>query len=224
MRNTKSARAFLSLGATLIAVIFSGQSLAGISGVEVAGISGGDRYGISGGDRQGISGGDRYGISGGDRQGISGGDRYGISGGDRYGISGGDFRVLAGPIDSIDHTNGAFESMGQVVLASQRMLSSMQVGDYVSVQGSIISSGWYFADSVSVSDQRYVAGSTKVFIAGKLSSINTSKGTAQMGGLTIDYTSSLGSSRAPSGSMWSFAGIRSSSSGTMISDRTAGIR
>jgi hypothetical protein len=92
------------------------------------------------------------GISGGDVAGISGGDVFGISGGDVAGISGGD-RVLAGPIDAIDQVNGIFESMGQVVMASQSMLSTMRVGDFVEVGGSVISSGWYYADTVSVSTE-----------------------------------------------------------------------
>jgi hypothetical protein len=112
--------------------------------------------------------------------------------------------------------------MGQIVMASQHMLSGMQVGDYITVEGSVISSGWYYADAVEVSDQVYVAGSTEVFVAGLISSVNASNGTAQMGDLTIDYTPSLGGNAAPSGVMWSFHGTRPSQSGKMISHRTAG--
>jgi hypothetical protein len=102
------------------------------------------------------------------------------------------------------------------------MLQSMQVGDYITVEGSVISSGWYYADAVAVSDQAYVPGSTEVFVAGLISSVNALNGTAQIGALTIDYTSSLGGSDAPSGAMWSFHGIRPSQGGKMISNRTVG--
>jgi hypothetical protein len=248
MRNAKSARVLMTLGATLIAVITSSQSFAGISGGDAAGISGGDVSGISGGDAAGISGGDVsgisggdtagisggdvlgisggdvFGISGGDAAGISGGDVFGISGGDAAGISGGDNNVLAGPIDSIDRINGVFGSMGQVVMASQDMLSSMRVGDFVTVGGTAISSGWYYADTVSVSDQSYVPGATEVFISGLMSSVDFMNGTAQMGDLTIDYTASLGSSAAPSGDTWSFHGTRPSLGGSMISTRTEGVQ
>jgi hypothetical protein len=259
MRDARSARVNSILGATLIAVIYSSQSYAGISGGDVlgisggdvagisggdvlgisggdvAGISGGDVFGISGGDVAGISGGDVFGISGGDVAGISGGDVLGISGGDVAGISGGDVfgisggdvagisggdRVLAGPIDAIDQVNGIFESMGQVVMASQSMLSTMRVGDFVEVGGSVISSGWYYADTVSVSTERYVPGATEVFVTGMLSSLDTLNGRAQMGGLMIDYTASLGSDRAPTGDMWSFRGTLPASNGMMISSRT----
>jgi len=150
MRNAKSARGLMTLGATLIAVITSSQSFAGITGGDAAGITGGDALGITGGDAAGITG----------------GDVLGITGGDAAGITGGDSTILAGPVDSIDRINGVFGSMGQIVMASQAMLSGMQVGDYVTVGGTAISSGWYFADTVSVSDLSYVPGSTEVFISG----------------------------------------------------------
>ena len=107
-------------------------------------------------------------------------------------------------------------------MSSQEMLLGMQVGDYVTVEGSVITSGWYYADAVDVSNQPYVAGSTEVLVSGKISSVNQMNGTAQMGGLTIDYTPSLGDSDAPSDTMWSFRGTRPSQGGMMISDRSAG--
>ena len=242
MYMAKSARAFVALGATLVAVTMplssladsstsklsgiSGGDVAGISGGDVLGISGGDVLGISGGDVLGISGGDVLGISGGDVLGISGGDVLGISGGDVLGISGGDVLgisggvLLAGPVDSIDRTNRVFESMGQVVMASQSMLAGMRVGDYVSVNGSIVAQGWLYADDVFVSDELYVPGATEVLVSGMLTSVNLQNGTARMGRLTIDYTPSLGSVAAPSRALWSFRGIMPSEHGLMISERS----
>ncbi len=199
----------------------SGGDVTGISGGDVLGISGGDVTGISGGDVLGISGGDVAGISGGDVLGISGGDVTGISGGDVTGISGGDTRLLSGPVDSIDSTNGVFESMGQIVMASQGMLAGMSVGDYVSVAGSVVSPGWLYADQVTVSTERYVPGATEVFVTGMLSSVDLARGTAQMGSLTIDYTSSLGSGFAPSSAMWSFSGTIPAVRGIMLSDKSS---
>ena len=198
----------------------SGGDGLGISGGDGLGISGGDGLGISGGDGLGISGGDILGISGGDGLGISGGDVVGISGGDVLGISGGDVTVLSGPVDSIDRINGVFESMGQIVMASQGMLADMRVGDYVSVNGSVVAPGWLYADGLSVAGTRYVPGSTEVFVSGMLSSVDLRNGTAQMGELTIDYTSSLGNAVAPAGAMWSFRGTRPASDGPMISNRS----
>ena len=228
MRKARGARVYATLGATLIVmnipnIAFADTSTSGangISGGDVQSLSGAGLLGISGGDVLGISGGDVFGISGGDVLGISGGDVFGISGGDVHGISGGDRLLLAGPVTSVDRMNGVFESMGQIVMASQSMLTGIRVGDYVSVDGSIVSPGWLYADAVSVSANRYVPGSTEVFVSGMLSSINARYGTARMGNLTIDYTSSLGSSDAPSGLMWSFVGTQPSTSGVMISDRS----
>ncbi len=108
-------------------------------------------------------------------------------------------------------------------MASPGMLSSMQVGDFVTVGGSIVGPGWMYADAVEVSTQPYVPGSTEVFVTGMLSNVNVLDGTAQMGGLQIDYTPSLGSNAAPSGLMWSFSGTRPNIDGAMISTRTASV-
>ncbi len=108
-------------------------------------------------------------------------------------------------------------------MASQDMLAGLNVGDFVSVGGSVVSPGWLYADAVTVSPIRYVPGSTDIFVRGMLSSIDLVNGTAEMGGLTIDYTPSLGSSSAPYAPIWSFAGTRPTKQGVMISDRS-GIR
>ncbi|MGB5333827.1 MAG: hypothetical protein WBN05_14925, partial [Woeseiaceae bacterium] len=190
----------------------------GISGGSVTGISAGGVTGISGGSVTGISAGSVTGISGGSVTGISGGSVTGISAGSVSGISAGG--VLSGPVDSIDRINGVFESMGQIVMASQSMLAGMSVGDYVSVEGSVVSAGWLYADQVAVSAERYVPGATEVFVTGLLSSVDLARGTAQMGRLTIDYTPSLGRGHAPSGAMWSFSGTIPAARGVMLSDKT----
>ena len=197
---------------------------AGITIGDTAGITIGDIAGITIGDTAGITIGDTAGITIGDIAGITIGDTAGITIGDTAGITIGDSSVLSGPVDRIDHVNGVFESMGQIVMASRGALAGMRVGDFVSVQGSVVSPGWLYADGVSVSDTLYVPGATEVFVTGMLSSVDRAAGTARVGGLTIDYTSSLGSSRAPSDAMWSFSGTRPAAGGVMISDRTGGLR
>ena len=209
MIDATSARVTIALGAMLIAV--SGTADAGIDGTGVAGIDG---TGVAGIDGTGVAGIDGTGILGIDGTGVAGIDGTGVAGIDGTGV------LLAGPVDSIDQVNCVFESMGQVVMASQSMLSNMRVGDFVEVGGTVISSGWYYADTVSVSPDRYVPGSTEVFVVGMLSSINSLNGTAQMGGLTIDFTASLGSSEGPTGEFWGFRGTRPVSNGIMISSMT----
>ena len=217
----KSAKACVALGATLVAFanpVIAADSSGNTAGIDGTGIAGIDGTGAAGIDGTGINGIDGTGAAGIDGTGILGIDGTGAAGIDGTGM------LLAGPIDSIDRINGVFESMGQVVMASQDMLSSMRVGDFVTVGGTAISSGWYYADTVSVSDQSYVPGATKVFISGLMSSVDFMNGTAQMGDLTIDYTASLGSGAAPSGATWSFHGTRPSLGGSMISTRTEGVK
>ena len=240
MRYAKSARARLALGATLVAIAIpatagidgggvggiDGGGAAGIDGGGIAGIDGGGAAGIDGGGIAGIDGGGAAGIDGGGIAGIDGGGIAGIDGGGITGIDGGGIAgidgggVLAGPIDRIDHVNGVFESMGQIVLASQDMLAGMNVGDFVTVEGSVVSPGWLYADTLDVAGTPYVPGATEVLVTGMMSSIDRLAGTAQIGGLTIDYTPSLAGGEAPSGAMWSFTGIRPTADGAMLSDRS----
>jgi len=191
----------------------------GITTGDLTGITTGDVTGITTGDVTGITTGDVTGITTGDVTGITTGDVTGITTGDVTGITTGDL-MLAGPVDSISMVNGSFVSMGQVVLASQDALSSLNVGDFVSVHGSAVASGILYADVISVSTQSYVPGATQVFVRGILSAVDQSKGVAHIGDLTVDYSSSLAGSDAPSGAMWSFKGIRPASKGPMISDRS----
>ncbi|HNP62994.1 MAG TPA: hypothetical protein PKH39_03610, partial [Woeseiaceae bacterium] len=169
---------------------------------------------------------DGTGVAGIDGTGTLGIDGTGVLGIDGTGVAGidGAVIILAGPVDSIDRDTGVFRSLGQAVMASQNMLSRMQVGDFVAVHGTVISDGWYYADNVNVTGQQYVPGATAVFVSGLISSVDRMQGTARMGGLTIDYTPSLGSSDAPSNGMWSFYGTRPSIDGAMISDRAQGAR
>jgi hypothetical protein len=76
-----------------------------------------------------------------------------------------------------------------------------------------------YADSVEVSSELYVAGATEVYVTGILSSIDASTGTATLGALRVDYTSSLASGRTPAGVVWSFRGTQPGSEGLMISDQ-----
>lgn len=205
-----SAKAQVALGASLIALFSLASAYAAAPERGLNAIGGGDVAGISGGDVLGISGGDVAGISGGDVLGISGGDVAGVSN-----------AILSGPVEKIDTINGIFESMGQFVMASRAMLDGLTVGDLVAVQGSIVSSGWLYADTVVVSSESYVPGATEVSVTGLLSSVDLSRGTARIGDLTVDYNASLSLARAPSTAIWSFRGTRPASNGIMLSDRSS---
>jgi hypothetical protein len=113
--------------------------------------------------------------------------------------------------------------MGQTVMASQDSLSRMQVGDFVSVNGSIVSAGWLYADTVSISSEMYVPGATEVFVTGIPSRIDLAVGQIEMGDLTIDYTAALGSGSIPSGLSLSFRGVQPVSRGLLVSDAVSAV-
>ncbi|MDJ0710124.1 MAG: hypothetical protein QNJ14_07030 [Woeseiaceae bacterium] len=251
MRITRSAGAFLALGATLVVVATSANAASAVGKVSSFGgghaqsITANDVQSITANDVQSITANDVQSITANDVQSITANDVLSITANDALSITANDGQsitandalsitandvliatdmVVAGPVDRIDRINGVFESMGQVVLASQDMLAGMSVGDFVSVEGSVVSPGWLYADTLDVSSTPYVPGATQVFVTGMLSSVDKLAGTAEIGGLIIDFTPSLSGGETPSGTMWSFAGIRPTADGAMLSDRSIGIR
>ena len=66
----------------------------------------------------------------------------------------------------------------------------------------------------------YVPGATEVFVTGIPSSVDWNLGTATIGGLTVDYTSSLGGSGFGGlGSAITVIGTQPARGGVMLSDR-----
>jgi outer membrane lipoprotein SlyB len=226
MSSAKGARPYVVLGATLLAAIQSasvwagihGSSVNGIHGSSVDGIHGSSVDGIHGSSVDGIHGSSVDGIHGSSVDGIHGSSVDGIHGSSVDGIHGSSVTVLAGPVDSIDRINNVFVAVGQTVMASQEMLSTMGVGDFVSVNGSVVSSGWLYADSISVATDMYVPGATEVFVTGIPSEINAILGQAKLGELTIDYTAAMSGGAMPSGLSLGFSGIQPVSGGLLVSD------
>jgi hypothetical protein len=111
--------------------------------------------------------------------------------------------------------------MGQIVMASHHDLSRLSVGDFVTVDGSVVSAGWLYADRVSMADRPYTPGSDVVTVTGLPSRINYATGRAYLGDLEIDYNAALSSSSVPSGNIWRFRGIQPIDQGLLVSDRIA---
>ena len=220
MRSARSAKALGALGATLI-VGFHLSVASAETGSAVSGITQGGVNGITQGGIQGITQGGVNGITQGGIQGITQGGVNGITQG---GVNALDGLVLAGPVDSIDPINGVFMAVGQTVMASQAMLSSMSVGDFVSVDGSVVSSGWLYADRISVSSDMYVPGATEVFVTGIPSNVDPVLGQAQLGELTIDYTAAMSGGAIPTGLSLSFRGTQPVSRGLLVSDAVSAIQ
>jgi hypothetical protein len=88
----------------------------------------------------------------------------------------------------------------------------------VAVNGSVVSSGWLYADSVSISNEIYVPGATELYVTGMPSDIDPLLGQAQLGELTIDYTAAMSGGDIPLGPTLSFSGTQPVSDGLMVSD------
>ena len=230
MRTAISASTLCVLGASLIAIALPNLAAAATSEINtnavsdglVNGISGGSTQGISGGSTLGISGGSTQGISGGSTQGISGGSTLGISGGSTLGISAGSVHllVLAGPVDSVNVSEGIFMSLGQRVSAPGVTLAGLRLGDYVIVGGKISGAGTIQAHAVSRTGLQYTPGSSEVYVTGIPSSVDTRTGTAMIGELKVDYTPSLGGLGFEGiGAAITFIGTQPALGGIMISDR-----
>jgi hypothetical protein len=99
-------------------------------------------------------------------------------------------------------------------------MSSLRVGDYVIVSGSLVGAGLIRADAVDISRLQYVPGATEVFVTGIPSYVDFNRGIAKIGGLTVDYTSSLaGTGFGGIGAAISVFGIQPAPGGVMLSDR-----
>ena len=232
MSSAKGAGAVMVLGATLLAAIqpvsalagIHGSSAQGIHGSSVEGIHGSSVEGIHGSSVEGIHGSSVGGIHGSSVGGIHGSSAAGIHGSSAAGIHGSSTLVLAGPVDSVDRINRVFVAVGQTVMASEAMLSVMKVGDFVSVNGSVVSSGWLYADSISVASTAYVPGSTAIYVTGIPSKIDPVLGQAKLGELTIDYTAALSGGAIPSGLSLSFSGIQPANGGLLVSEAVTAIQ
>jgi hypothetical protein len=128
--------------------------------------------------------------------------------------------VLAGPVDSISVKDGSFLSLGQRVFVPGDAYSGLQLGDYVMVSGRVTGAGTIEADTVIQTGQRYVPGASEVFVTGIPTSVDSRFGTAKIGELKVDYTSSLaGSDFEGIGAAITVIGTQPALGGVMIGNR-----
>jgi hypothetical protein len=128
--------------------------------------------------------------------------------------------VLAGPVDSINVSEGIFTSLGQRVSAPGSILGNLRLGDYVLVGGRISGAGTIHADAVAQTGLLYTPGSSEVFVTGIPSSVDMRLGTAMIGNLEVDYTPSLGGSGFEGiGAAITVLGTQPALGGIVIGDR-----
>ena len=101
-----------------------------------------------------------------------------------------------------------------------RRLSRLRLGDYVMVSGQISGAGTINADTVFRTRHRYIPGASEVFVTGIPTSVDFGEGSALIGGLTVDYTPSLGGSDFEGiGAAITVIGTQPALGGMMIGDR-----
>jgi hypothetical protein len=98
--------------------------------------------------------------------------------------------LLLGPVDAVDQSAKQLVVLGQKVVLQGRA-SPVAVGNIVEVRGSIGTDGTIRATSVSVNNSDFVAGASRFLLTGVVSRADASRGLAQVGGLSVDYTPSL---------------------------------
>src|SRR5882724_3252415 len=111
----------------------------------------------------------------------------GINGGGTAAVVGTDSPALTvvGPVETYDAQHHVARILGQTVLIEQTL--DLVVGNNVAVIGTTSPSGVIVATSVK--DQGlYVAGASAIFLSGHVQKINSSVGTATVGGVTVDLT------------------------------------
>jgi hypothetical protein len=194
----------------------TGGSALAITGGSVDAITGGSALAITGVSVDAITGGSALAITGGSVDAITGGSALAITGGSVFGSQ----LILAGPVASIDFENGTFSSLGQNVAMAGSIINSLKEGDFVAVSGSIAGAGLINADNVVLTGIQYVPGATEVFVTGIPTSVNYSLGTAEIGGLNVNYTSSLGGDGFEGiGAAITVIGTQPMIGGVMLSDR-----
>jgi hypothetical protein len=129
--------------------------------------------------------------------------------------------LLFGPVDEVNLDAGTFIAMGQTVMASRAQLAQARVGSFVVVEGSLLGPGHIYADRVTVSAEQYVPGSTEVYVTGIASVVDTTLGRVSMGGLVVDYTSSLSRGYPAAGTVWTFKGTQPNIRGLMVAGEAA---
>ncbi|MDJ0911531.1 MAG: hypothetical protein QNI99_20265 [Woeseiaceae bacterium] len=192
----------------------------GIYSIDQSGTTSIDQSGIYSIDQSGTASIDQSGIYSIDQSGTASIDQSGIYSIDQSGGITGSL-VLAGPVESIDNEAGLFSSMGQTVMASRADLSRLEVGDYVSVYGSVVSPGLIYADNADRSGDEYVPGSMPVFIAGIPSSVDRDRARMTIGNLEIDYAAALAHGEVHGSGIWAFSGIQPIERGLLVSDVAA---
>ena len=142
---------------------------------------------------------------------------------------------VLGPVENIDVPRGALEVAGQTILVARgtqfsaagaamgspvSSLQMIQLGDLVAVFGRVGAS----PTAIVRVNSAYVAGSTRIFVKGRITSVDPAVGQARINSLIVDYTAAMSGSTfsAPNiGNLVSVSGIQPVADGELLVDRLA---
>jgi len=133
--------------------------------------------------------------------------------------------LLLGPVDLVESSKLRFQVLGQWIPLSQSQISQpldALVGHVVAVYGSISADGSFEVAAVrEQASTDYVAGATHLYLKGTISALDTLRGTARIGSLSINYSNALHSLVADElavGAVVSFSGLRYSENNKLYAD------
>jgi len=129
--------------------------------------------------------------------------------------------LLLGPVESLNLPESRIQILGQWVTVPS-IRSSISVGELFAVYGEVASDGTYKVSAVSDLDSTpYVAGATKLFLRGVITSIKTNTGTLSIGSYSVNYAGALHTLSADTlavGGVVSFSGLAFTESSALFAD------
>jgi hypothetical protein len=133
--------------------------------------------------------------------------------------------LLLGPVDLVEPSKARVQVLGQWIPLSQTQISQSPnrlIGHVVAVYGSIAADGSLEVAAVREQDSiDYVPGATHIYLKGSISALDTARGTARIGSLSVSYSSALHSLVAEDlavGAVVSFSGLQYAENNKLYAD------
>jgi hypothetical protein len=133
--------------------------------------------------------------------------------------------LLLGPVDLVEPAKARVQVLGQWIPLSQTQMSQTPnrlIGHVVAVYGSIAADGSFEVAAVREQDSiDYVPGATHLYLKGPISALDTLRGSARIGALSVSYSSALHSLVAEDlavGAVVSFSGLQYAENSKLYAD------
>jgi hypothetical protein len=133
--------------------------------------------------------------------------------------------LLLGPVDLVEPSKARVQVLGQWIPLSQSQISQSPnhlIGHVIAVYGSIAPDGSFEVAAVREQDSiDYVPGATHLYLKGSISALDTLRGTARIGSLSVSYSGALHSLVADDlavGAVVSFSGLQYAENSKLYAD------